>query len=216
MAWYFYGTSRTNYNNTLLLSEHKKILETSIAKISEQKKAVEEKLAALVAENSEAIARIDEYSAKVEAMTSEYETNMKKLLAELDKSRAEIAAFNQELSGKNSEIRFLKKTLKKIDGKMKEAISKSDGKPVNLEPIVVTTPKKVSGKILEVNKAYGFVIVNLGVDDGISDGDTLFVSRRKALLGKILVEETAEKNSAARIMYKTLGDVVRKGDTVTN
>jgi len=216
VAWYFYGANKASYNNAQLLSDHKKILETSIARISEQKKSVEEKLAALISENGEAIARIDEYSARVEAMTSEYEANMKKLLVELDKSRSEIAAFNQELSGKNYEIRFLKKTLKKIDKKLEDAGSKTAEAAVSLEPIVVTTPKKSSGKIMEVNKDYGFVIVNLGLDDGISIGDTLFVSRRNALLGKVLVEETAGKNSAAKILYKSLGDAVKKGDVVTN
>ena len=215
-AWYLYGANKANYDKTLLLTKEKNVLETSIAKIAEQKKSLEDKLASLTTENVEALAKIDGYSAKVEAMTAEYKTNMEGLTAERDKLRSEIAAFDQELADKNSDIRFLKKSLKKIDKKLQEAGSKNGSDPVSLEPIVITKLKNVSGSITEVNKDYDFVIINLGSDDGLSAGDTLFVSRKKALLGKVVVEKMAQKYSVAKILYKSLGDVVKNGDTVTN
>lgn len=214
MTWHFYGANKASYNEIILLTEHKNILNVNIAKIAEQKKSLEDKLAALIAENAETLANINKANAKIiEAIASEYKANEEDILAGWSKSRSDITAVNKELSDKISEIQFLKKSLKKIDKKLQEAKTKP---AINLKPIVITGPKNVSGKILEVNKAYRFVIVNLGSDDGVSPGDTLFVSRRKALIGKVVVEETAQKYSAAKILYKTLGDVVGKGDTVTN
>lgn len=216
VAWYLYGTSKLNHSKNILLTEHKNVLEKSIANITEQKKSLEDKLASLDAENSEALAKIDDFSARAEAMASEYKANMEGILAERDKLIREMAMFNQELADKNSEIRILKDSLKKIAKKLREEGSKNSSGPVNLEPIVVTRPKNVTGRIFEVNKEYGFVVADLGSDDGISVGDTLFVSRGKALLGKVLVEETAAEYCAAKILYKALGDAAEKGDTVTN
>ncbi len=211
IAWSLYGTNKANFDKTLLLTEHNVALEASIEKITEQKKSVEDKLAGLMAENDTSLAKISEYSARIEAMTSEHKINEESLLTERNKLTSAIAMLNQEVSGKNSEILFLKKILKKNN---KKPMEKS--RTINLKPIVVTGAKYVSGKILEVNKAYEFVIVNLGSNDGITTDDTLFVFRRKAMIGKVVVREIAPEYSAAKILYKSLSDMVRKGDIVTN
>jgi len=225
MAFYLYEDNRTSHNKNAVLTEHKNLLEANVAKIEEQKKLLEDTIARLSVENGDAMARIGDYSARVEAIQSEYKTNMEGLLAEKNRLSSQIAVFDRELSDKNSEIKLLKKSLKNIDKKLRavrpngargtQGVQSVQG-TVSLEPIVVTRPKNVSGKIIEVNKDYGFVVMDLGSDDGISTGDTLFVSRKKAMLGKIVVEETAPKYSAAKVLYKSLGDAVLKGDTVTN
>ena len=217
---YFYIANKTNYNKTLTLID--------------QKKSIEVKLKDLSARNDETLAKVAEYAAKREALTSEYKADIDKLAADKDMLKADIEMlktdrdklradmesanliFNKKLAQKNSEALLLKKSFKNIDKKLRKLKVAPVEKAVSLEPIVVAWPKNASGEVLEVNKAYEFVVVDLGLDDGIAPGDTLFISRKKALLGKVVVEEAGRKNSAAKILYKALADVVKKGDTVTN
>jgi len=211
MSWYLYGANKASHNKAIILTEYKKTLEINIADITRQKRSMEEKLADITAKNDDAMAKISEYGLRVEGLT-----------AEQGKLRSVIDALNREIADKNSETEFLKKSLKQIDKKLQKMKTENAGtkngiaeNAVQLGTIVATRPSNNSGKILEVNRNYGFVIINLGSDDGISTGDTLFVFRKKTLLGRIVVEDTQQRCCAAKILYKSLGDVVEKGDSVS-
>lgn len=58
----------------------------------------------------------------------------------------------------------------------------------------------LNGKILEVNREYNFVIVNLGKDDGVKKGMVFMVYRDRRLIGKVEVEEVFSDMSSCIIL----------------
>ena len=57
-----------------------------------------------------------------------------------------------------------------------------------------------SGKILEVNDDYDFVIISIGKEDGVEKGMLFLVYREKELLGKVEVEEVFDDMSSCVIL----------------
>lgn len=57
-----------------------------------------------------------------------------------------------------------------------------------------------NGKILEINKEFNFVIINLGKEEGIKKGMIFLVYREKKLLGKMEVEEVFQDMSSCNML----------------
>jgi cell shape-determining protein MreC len=79
-----------------------------------------------------------------------------------------------------------------------------------------TMPPGINGKILSVNRAWNFVVLNVGNKDGVVENGVLMVYRGNTLLGKVKVV-SAEKNSAvADVIPEWIKGDIQPGDAVFN
>lgn len=58
----------------------------------------------------------------------------------------------------------------------------------------------LNGKILELNREYNFVIINLGKEDGVKKGMIFLVYRERKLIGKVEAEEVFQDMSSCIIL----------------
>lgn len=224
-TWYLFALNKTVRTGNLQLTEQKRYIERELAELYKEKKALETEFAGMKKEKETLISKVNGYEAKIEEMISENEASMKSQETEMSKLKALLAQKEKELPIKDAEISSLKESLKPSNDKIKELTKKlnkiskkfiKDG-AVSLQPITVTGgPSKISGKVLEINHTYGFIVADVGAKAGVEKGETLFVLRDNELLGKVIVEKTDYELCVAKILYKSLADEVKKGDSVCN
>lgn len=87
-------------------------------------------------------------------------------------------------------------------------------KTVKLGAIIVKPAPLLTGKVLAVNEAYDFIIVDLGRANDMTIGDILSVYRNDGLIGRVQVEKVEEKNSAAAILPEWQGVEFKENDEV--
>ncbi|GEM_PF-6843147 len=92
-----------------------------------------------------------------------------------------------------------------IKAKSPEQQAPSAEAPAAAEPIIVPTPppmpeetkKYLNGEVLVANREFNFVVVSIGKQTGIKEGDRLYVYDGERCLGEIYVETVRENISAA-------------------
>ncbi len=224
-TWYLYGLNNTASINNSRLAEQKRLLEKELDNLSKQKQVLETEFADSKKEKESLISKINEYDGKIQDMTTASEAKVQQLTSEINRLRAELSKNEKELPKKDEEIAYLKKMILNSRTKIAGLNKKLNENPqpngargsVNLPQITVTpAAQKINAKVVEVNTEYGFIVIDAGEKGGVKAGDTLFVSRDKELLGKVVVEKTRDTICVAKILYKSLTDAVRKGDEVSN
>jgi len=231
-SWYFFTQNQAATLSNTRLSEQKKSLEKEIEEINKQKQVVETEISDIKKEKELLITKINDFETNIQEMTASHEAKVKELSSQLDSLKATMLQKEEELkkvAEKDAEITFLRKIVKasrdKIDeltkqlGKTPQTFMENpkDKNVVNLPAITVTSAaKKVTGKVIDMNVDYDFVIISLGTKDGIKAGDTLFISNNKEFLGKVIVEKTRDSMSVAKLSQKAMTYTIQKGNTVTN
>jgi hypothetical protein len=76
-------------------------------------------------------------------------------------------------------------------------------------------PPGVSGRVTVVNRTWNFVVLDVGLADGVVPNGELIVFRNNSFLGKVKVTRAEEHTSVADIMPETKGDI-QEGDFVLN
>ena len=75
--------------------------------------------------------------------------------------------------------------------------------------------KKQQGKILMINKDYNFILVDLGLVDGLNQSQILSVIREDTSIADVRIENVYEKMASAVVMSGTVGiDGLLEGDVV--
>ena len=220
--WYLYEMNEASRRNCAVLTREKSALEKKVNGLNDARKTLEEDVTRINGEKSKLAIKIEEYGATMQKMSSDYEAGTKKMQDQLDKLNDQLAARAEDLANKNAELSALMKEKEEYEKRKQESegkanISDKTGKSVTLETITVTTPKgkKKDAQVMDVNTKYSFVMLNAGSSSGIKEGDALYIIRKKKLLGMVVVEKVDENCCAAKILYKTLADAVRKGDLVS-
>jgi hypothetical protein len=81
-------------------------------------------------------------------------------------------------------------------------------------------PPGINGKIVDVNRNWNFVVLNVGEKDGVVENGELVVSRtvagKKEVVGKVKVVSTEANTAVADIEVTTLQGQIQKGDDVLN
>jgi predicted RNase H-like nuclease (RuvC/YqgF family) len=225
VAWYLFALNKTTNTSNRQLTEQKRYVERELEELYKEKKALDAEFAGMKQEKESLISKVSDYEAKIEEIVSRNETRMRDQEIEMSRLRALLSQKEKELSIKDAEINSLREALRPTNDKIKELTGKLNkvskklikGGAVSLQPITVTAaPSKVSGKVLEINHDYGFLVADIGAKAGIDKGDTLFVLRDNKLLGKVVVEKTDYELCVAKMLYKSLADEVKKGDLVCN
>ena len=223
-ALYLYTANMAANIGITHLNEQKKTLQAELETIYKQKQLLETDVADIKKEKEALIVKINDYEAKINEITADNQAKIEDMTAQIGSLKVRLSQTEKTLPEKDAEISFLKRILKSDRDKIEllnrkiSTMQTIDGKnSVSLQPITVTSGnKKVEGRVLEVNSDYGFIVVNLGTNDGIKAGDTLFVSHNKGLLGKVMVEKAASSISVAKTLYKSVTNEVQKNDLVSN
>ena len=72
---------------------------------------------------------------------------------------------------------------------------------------------KVEGFVIKIDDTVGLSDVSIGIDDGVSLGDVLDVSRGNQWLGRLVVQKVDYDTAVARI--ETKRNTIQKGDRVS-
>lgn len=81
-------------------------------------------------------------------------------------------------------------------------------------PVAVQAPMATGPRVLTVNRKFNFVVVNMGMKDGLKMGDTLKVFKGGAENATLQIEKLYDKFSAATIVREDPTSQVREGDEV--
>lgn len=76
-------------------------------------------------------------------------------------------------------------------------------------------PPGISGKVTFVNRAWNFVVLNVGLSNGLIPKGELIVYRGDRFLGKVKVTSVEENTAVADIESDAKGDI-QAGDSVLN
>lgn len=80
---------------------------------------------------------------------------------------------------------------------------------------VGTMPPGISGKVTFVNRAWNFVVLNVGLSNGVVPNGELIVYRGRNFLGKVKVTSAEDATSVADILPNAKADI-QVGDDVLN
>ena len=78
-----------------------------------------------------------------------------------------------------------------------------------------TIPPGVSGKVTFVDRTWNFVVLDVGLSNGVVPNGELIVYRGRAFLGKVRVTKADPNDSVAEILPDSKGDI-QIGDSVLN
>jgi FtsZ-interacting cell division protein ZipA len=78
-----------------------------------------------------------------------------------------------------------------------------------------TMPPGISGKVTFVDRTWNFVVLNVGLSNGVVPNGELIIYRGRNFLGKIRVTKADENDSVAEILPDIKGDI-QIGDAVLN
>ena len=87
---------------------------------------------------------------------------------------------------------------------------KAGGVPIGT--VKVVTGVRIKGKVLVVNRRYNFVVVDVGMRDGVEKGMVLILHRGKKFIGKCQVEKVYNKMAAADLVLDWMQDEVQVSD----
>ncbi len=82
------------------------------------------------------------------------------------------------------------------------------------EDRIIETPEGLAGQILFVNPDWHFVILDVGINDGLSLNTELLVHRDDALVGRVRVSNVKDANAVAEILSDWQQQPLREGDYV--
>ena len=119
----------------------------------------------------------------------------------------DLKALQANLTGAHEENKLLGQKLKKVENEL--AFYKE---PEHKVPL----PASAQGKILISDPKWDFVILNIGVDQGVLERGELLVSRNGRLVGKVIVRSVQKDRSIANVLpgWKIGDAAVMEGDLV--
>ena len=215
--WHLLALNKIAKTNNLFLKKEIIGLEKKVKDVYAEKKSLKSEISAFKKEKELLVAKINQYENEAKGLTDEI-GNLRNNLMVLDES----------ISAKDAELNLLRIKIEEYETTntaLRRSIISFDevAKPrsgaIELAPITVKSKgekAKEEVEVLGVNKDYGFIVINAGKNQGITEGDLFFVYRGEKMLGRIEVEKTANDVSIARALYKSLRDIVKKGDRISH
>ena len=83
------------------------------------------------------------------------------------------------------------------------------------EPTELPEASRASAEVLMVDSANGFLVANVGADDGLKEGSELAILRKGRFIGKAVVRKLRPDSSAAVISPEWAPESILPGDSVT-
>lgn len=121
------------------------------------------------------------------------------LTTEKSKLSDDLTKVKKDYDSLKMQLEQVKRVKDALEAKVSDMLSKQQAQ---LEKIVVT-PKDIEGKVMVVNKDFGFIVINLGEKDGIRVGTVFEVLRDNKQIGKVQVDKVYPSMSGATILPET-------------
>lgn len=144
------------------------------------------------------------------------------------KAQSQLDALNQQLGGdtpqglkdKIADATQKLATLQGQQSQMQDQLDKAQQTVALYKDAVErgktgTMPPGITGKVTWVNRTWNFVVLNIGVNNGVVPNGELVVYRDKVFLGKLKVTSADATTAVADILPDAKGDI-QVGDDVLN
>ncbi len=214
------------------LNEYNKILLDKITMLDTENSAKSLQIANLQREfdqkNSQIaklIADLDVYVRQLEVQITqiqEMSNKVEEYRGKLAKAAAERSTAVQELQYARQEAEVLQKSMGALEEqhislardkkRLEETIAALNARGVDTD--LVSPKKLLEGKVTAVSPEIGLVVISIGRDDGVLEGNEFTIFRQQQFIAKITVERVDRKWSAGRVTLKK--DDPRVSDDASN
>jgi hypothetical protein len=194
-----------------------KDLDTTKAELTQTK----ETLASETAAKEKAVADAAAAVAKAESLNA----NLKETLEKLGAAQAELASYKasgmspEQVANAAKQINQLQAAINTMQTENKLLGQKI--RTLNAELMVyrseepkIPLPKGLKGEVVQVDPKWDFVVLNVGIEQGVLEHSELLVSRNGKLVGKIKVRSTDKNRSIANVMPGWKQTELMEGDEV--
>jgi multidrug efflux pump subunit AcrA (membrane-fusion protein) len=149
-------------------------------------------------------AQSDEQSAKdaLAAVNTKLGMSPDDALAKITKDEADVAAAQSQEKILQDQLQASQKQI----ADLQDAINRAK---------TGTIPPGISGKVTFVNRAWNFVVLNVGLSNGVVPNGELIVYRGRDFLGKVRITSAEQNTSVADILPDAKADI-QIGDDVLN
>ncbi len=145
---------------------------------------------------------------------------LERYIKESDEDKANKEKLIAENEGLKKQVEGVEARIEKLktagsDSSDMPAISKPREQDSETDSSQEPVSKKQQGKILMINKDYNFILVDLGLVDGLNQSQILSVIREDTSIADVRIEKVYEKMASAVVMSGTVGiDGLLEGDVV--
>ncbi|MEK6733050.1 MAG: hypothetical protein AABY55_05425 [Candidatus Omnitrophota bacterium] len=218
------------------------VVEDKLAATLKDKRNLEKELEASKSAKEQAeakIAKIEDKVKEISTQLSEFKQKSESAGVELNAKKIELAKLKVDLENEKKEKLNISKKLdslqadydrikreaarltnEKIDLENKVGELQDKQQSVNLDKIVVNTseaePKAAAlqGKILVVNKEYGFIVNDIGQDKSVQKGAKFDVMDGSRFLGQVEIDKVYDTMSSATVLPGGKINDMKKGNTI--
>ncbi|MFP6873672.1 MAG: hypothetical protein VCA55_09180 [Verrucomicrobiales bacterium] len=187
------------------LAQHSADLEQAnldITKLNSEIGALEGKMKPIDEEIAEAVKAVETMRAQFPGVTLENVADtLKKFESDLDDAK-------QDLAAKLTEIDIVSKKVAANQSRIEKA------KKVQADRLTGVARNAIVGAVTAVNKGWGFVVVNVGKDQGVENDSELIVKRGTKRIATLNIVSIRPGLTVADINQKTISGPVQQGDTV--
>jgi peptidoglycan hydrolase CwlO-like protein len=184
----------------------------------------EKKVGELTAKNDQAQSEISKLKADnqtKDSKISDLETKVADAEGKVEELNSSIATLQQENESlktaavqtsdpASDETNLEMESLKVANSELESKLSAAQGRLAEMEEKLVEKKRleklnTLSGRILAVNEAWNFVVLNLGNNNGISSNTELLVKRGNTQIGRVRITSVEPASSIADIIPGSLG-----------
>jgi len=126
-----------------------------------------------------------------------------------DDLKAAIKKATDDLAASQSEVKIMQDQLQDTQNQIAQLKKDINNKGIGY------IPPGVSGKVTFVNRAWNFVVLNVGLSNGVVPNGELIIYRGRDFLGKVKVTSAESNSSVADILPDAKADI-QAGDDVLN
>ncbi|MBI2094585.1 MAG: hypothetical protein HYT89_00245 [Candidatus Omnitrophica bacterium] len=208
--------------------------QSRLASLTEDKKELEETLGAKIGSLNALVKDYDEnikaQTQKAQSATAENQALLsqnKELERRIDELGRRLGDLQREKTDLEDQLRILEKKRRQgrneaygpeaeaEEGPGDDEDGARSSEPVRLGNIVIQQASGNAASVQNVNKLYGFIVVNAGTRDGLARDSVLNIVRHKKIVGKAVVEKAKSNMSAAVILPEWTRQEIRIGDLVS-
>jgi len=176
--------------------------------------AEEKQRAEVLAEELAQVAQEKEKSEIIVAQLKEKDSIISDLLFKLKGDKKEILDLKKELEDLQERLNLVVASKEELEKKLTSALSKPTRGEVPPEKIVVEATPLFKGRVIVVNREFGFVVLDLGKEDKLEVGAILSIYRQNELIARVQVEKVSSQVSTATILPRWKDVEIRKDDIV--
>jgi len=215
-----------------LALKEKKSIEKELAEVKSAKELIEVGIAKLENEAKELSSQFEEAKQKSESLSAKLDASkveLARVRIDLDSEKKEKIAISKKLDSLQFEYENIKNEASRLAKEkmdLEKGIAESSEKqPIKLDTIVVSPNNKdkaasqplkpvMQGQVLVVNKEYGFIVTDIGLDKNIQKGIKFDVMDGSRFLGQAQIDKVYDTMSSATVLPGGKINDMKKGNVI--